>query len=52
MFDMVGQRDVYERVEIAVKAAQKRGETLGHIVFDGPPGLGKTTLSNIIANEL
>ncbi len=52
MFDMVGQRDVYERVEIAVKAAQKRGETLGHILFDGPPGLGKTTFATCIPREL
>ena len=37
MFDMVGQRAVYERIEIAVQAAQKRGEPLGHILFDGPP---------------
>ncbi len=52
MFDMVGQRAVYERVEIAVKAAQKRGETLGHILFDGPPGLGKTTFATCIPREL
>lgn len=52
MFDMVGQRDVYERIEIAVEAAQKRGETLGHILFDGPPGLGKTTFATCIPREL
>ena len=52
MFDMVGQREVYERVAIAVKASQKRGETLGHILFDGPPGLGKTTFAMCIPREL
>ena len=38
MDDMVGQRDVIERLKIAIKAAQNRGEPLGHILFDGPPG--------------
>ncbi len=52
MFDMVGQRAVYERIEIAVQAAQKRGEPLGHILFDGPPGLGKTTFATCIPREL
>ena len=52
MFDMVGQREVFERIDIAVKAAQKRGETLGHILFDGPPGLGKTTFATCIPREL
>jgi Holliday junction DNA helicase RuvB len=50
--EIVGQRDVFERVMIAVRAAQKRGETLGHILFDGPPGLGKTTFATCIPREL
>ena len=52
MRDMVGQRDVIERLEIAISAAQRRGETLSHILFDGPPGLGKTTFATCIPNEL
>ncbi len=48
MQDMVGQREVYARLEIAVDAASKRGEPLGHILFDGPPGLGKTTFAMCI----
>jgi Holliday junction DNA helicase RuvB len=52
MQDMVGQRDVYARLQIAVDAARKRGEPLGHILFDGPPGLGKTTFATCIPREL
>jgi holliday junction DNA helicase RuvB len=52
MREMVGQRDVYARIEIAVDAASKRGEPLGHILFDGPPGLGKTTFATCIPREL
>ncbi|MFZ5832876.1 MAG: Holliday junction branch migration DNA helicase RuvB [Planctomycetota bacterium] len=52
MSDMVGQREVYARLEIAVDAASKRGEPLGHILFDGPPGLGKTTFATCIPREL
>ena len=52
MREMVGQRDVYARIEIAVDAASKRGEPLGHILFDGPPGLGKTTFAICIPREL
>lgn len=50
--DMVGQLEVRERLAIVVEAAQKRGEPLGHILFDGPPGLGKTTFATCIPNEL
>jgi Holliday junction DNA helicase RuvB len=50
--EMVGQRDVIERLNIVVDAARKRGESLGHILFDGPPGLGKTTFANCIPREL
>ena len=45
MEEMVGQRAVYERLLIAVDAAMKRDEPLGHILLDGPPGLGKTTFA-------
>ena len=52
MRDMVGQREVFARLEIAVDAARKRGEQLGHVLFDGPPGLGKTTFATCIPREL
>lgn len=50
--DFNGQQKLRENLEIFVKAAKMRGEALDHVLFHGPPGLGKTTLSNIIANEL
>ena len=52
MGEMVGQREVYARLMIAVDAARKREEPLGHILFDGPPGLGKTTFATCIPREL
>lgn len=50
--DFSGQDSVIENIRIFIKAAQIRGEALDHVLFHGPPGLGKTTLSRIIANEL
>ncbi|MFH1984093.1 MAG: Holliday junction branch migration DNA helicase RuvB [Pseudomonadota bacterium] len=50
--DYVGQPDVVETLKIAIDAARIRSEPLEHILFHGPPGLGKTTLSHIIANEM
>jgi Holliday junction DNA helicase RuvB len=52
MQDMVGQREVFERLHIAIDATRKRGESLGHVLFDGPPGLGKTTFAMCIPREL
>ena len=50
--DFSGQPKVVENLEVFVEAAKYRGEPLDHTLLHGPPGLGKTTLSNIIANEL
>ena len=50
--EVVGQRAVAERLAIALEASRRRNEPLPHILFDGPPGLGKTTFATVLHNEL
>ncbi|MBF0331074.1 MAG: Holliday junction branch migration DNA helicase RuvB [Candidatus Omnitrophica bacterium] len=50
--DFIGQKDLVANIRIAVEAAQQRGEPLEHMLFSGPPGLGKTSLAHIIAHEM
>lgn len=50
--DYVGQSETVETLKIAIKAAKMRGDALDHVLLHGPPGLGKTTISHIIANEM
>ena len=50
--DFYGQEQIISNIKVFVKAAKKRSEPLDHVILHGPPGLGKTTLSHIISNEL
>jgi Holliday junction DNA helicase RuvB len=52
MHEFAGQQQIIDNLKIFIKAARQRGEALDHILFHGPPGLGKTTLSRIVAHEL
>ena len=52
MDEFIGQKDIVDSLKLYIEAANKRGESLDHVLFFGPPGLGKTTLSIIIAREL
>ena len=50
--EYIGQSKVKENMKVYIEAAKKRGEPLDHVLLYGPPGLGKTTLANIISNEM
>jgi len=52
MADFVGQYELKERLSIVLEAASRRGQAVDHLLFAGPPGLGKTTLAGIVAAEM
>lgn len=52
LIDFIGQDSIRDRLEVVIGAAKQRGESLGHCLFSGPPGLGKTTLANILAKAM